>query len=337
MPHHAGVVKMDIWMTHISIEVFRFHDCCWVRYHALVASPRRAVALSLAMVVTSKAGACSAKRPSTKSSSAFERCNHRSIAILLLVLSSTQVICEMNGADVYGGPKASSHSVEPAFVLDSLARDSFFQYVQPGFSPFVCSRSSHELRHPLVLRFTDDAVLKLRSTKIPLVRVDASLFQIPDSETGDCPVHPPQPRSGVYTSSLAFNATALRVGGELHSQNTLRLQDMVLSYTGDEPAIMLLLCVWVSPTASPSDQQQQQQPMSTSKRLLHFLTKPAHQPLHHTCSPSFSASDVDMYFKGLCFCGGMVAARFPAGSTRHTFFSRELILWRALLPGQDLR
>jgi hypothetical protein len=105
------------------------------------------------------------------------------------------------------------HDSNASLFLQSLARDSFFHFVEPGFSPFICSRRAQHLHHPLVLRLTDEAVIKLRSTRASIFRIDAAILHSPDVDTGECPSHP-DPKSisniswyGTLSAHAAFSLT----------------------------------------------------------------------------------------------------------------------------------
>jgi hypothetical protein len=75
-------------------------------------------------------------------------------------------------------------------TLQSLAHDSFFHFVEPGFSPFICSRRAQHLHHPLVFRLTDEAFTELRVMRATILRIDAAILHTPDADTGECPSFP---------------------------------------------------------------------------------------------------------------------------------------------------
>jgi hypothetical protein len=114
-------------------------------------------------------------------------------AATLIILVLVPVGRTIDAASHDGTPSsltsALHHTNAPLF-LQSLARDSFFHFVEPGFSPFICSRRTQHLNHPLVLRLTDEAVIKLRSMRATIVRIDAAILIAPDADTGDCPSRP---------------------------------------------------------------------------------------------------------------------------------------------------
>ncbi len=111
--------------------------------------------------------------------------------LILLVLVPVGRIIDAASRD--GTPSslnsALHHTNAPLF-LQLLARDGFFHFVEPGFSPFICSRRTQHLNHPLVLRLTDEAVTKLRFMRATIIRIDAAILHAPDADTGDCPARP---------------------------------------------------------------------------------------------------------------------------------------------------
>jgi hypothetical protein len=90
--------------------------------------------------------------------------------------------------------RRASHAAEAfhdvhdtALFLTALARDTFFHFIEPSVSPFICSRSPLLVQHPLIFRLSDVAVEQLRTLRAAFLRVDVALFQAPDADTGTCP------------------------------------------------------------------------------------------------------------------------------------------------------
>ena len=88
---------------------------------------------------------------------------------------------------------APPSGLDATAFLNNLARDSFFHYEDPSFSPFICSRSPHVLHHPIVIRFTTEAVAKLRLLRAAVVRVDVGLYLAADADTDACAARPTAP------------------------------------------------------------------------------------------------------------------------------------------------
>ena len=88
---------------------------------------------------------------------------------------------------------APPSGLDATAFLNNLARDSFFHYEDPSFSPFICSRSPHMLHHPIVIRFTTEAVAKLRLLRAAVVRVDVGLYLAADADTDACAALPAAP------------------------------------------------------------------------------------------------------------------------------------------------
>ena len=88
---------------------------------------------------------------------------------------------------------APPSGLDATAFLNNLARDSFFHYADPSFSPFICSRSPHMLHHPIVIRFTTEAVAKLRLLRAAVVRVDVGLYLAADADTDACAALPAAP------------------------------------------------------------------------------------------------------------------------------------------------
>ena len=119
-------------------------------------------------------------------------------AVLLLLLLLKCCCCFRHNAaeDRHSDSAAAAappSGLDATAFLNNLARDSFFHYVDPSFSPFICSRSPHVMYHPIVLRFTTEAVTKLRLLRAAVVRVDVGLYLAADADTDACAALPAAP------------------------------------------------------------------------------------------------------------------------------------------------
>ena len=119
---------------------------------------------------------------------------HAQIGMLVLLLvsafSNNQRASAEHRIDMVAAAAYSSVGPDPTPFLNALARDDFFHFIEPSFSPFICSRNPLYMQHPIVLRLSDVAVAQLRAQRIPYLRVDVALFRAPDADTGTCPQQP---------------------------------------------------------------------------------------------------------------------------------------------------
>ncbi len=85
--------------------------------------------------------------------------------------------------------------------------------------------------------------------------------------------------------------------------NILRMPDMTFDFRqvkANLPGAVTasrLLCVWATAGTSPENLQQQL-PLRTSQRLLHFMVSDS-EAHHHVCSSPLNSSDVDTLMQGM--------------------------------------
>jgi hypothetical protein len=119
---------------------------------------------------------------------------HAQIGMLVLLLVSAFSNNHRASAEhrigMVGAAASSSVGPDTTPFLNAIARDDFFHFIEPSFSPFICSRNPLYMQHPIVLRLSDVAVAQLRAQRIPYLRVDVALFRAPDADTGTCPQQP---------------------------------------------------------------------------------------------------------------------------------------------------
>ena len=119
---------------------------------------------------------------------------HAQIGMLVLLLvsafSNNHRASAEHRIDMVAAAASSSVGPDTTPFLNAIARDDFFHFIEPSFSPFICSRNPLYMQHPIVLRLSDIAVAQLRAQRIPYLRVDVALFRAPDADTGTCPQQP---------------------------------------------------------------------------------------------------------------------------------------------------
>lgn len=109
--------------------------------------------------------------------------------LLVSALANNRASAE-NHIDIAAASAAPLVEPDTTAFLSAMARDNFFHFIEPSFSPFICSRSPFLMQHPIVLRLSDVAVAQLRIQRVAFLRVDVALFQAPDADTGSCPQLP---------------------------------------------------------------------------------------------------------------------------------------------------
>ena len=109
--------------------------------------------------------------------------------LLVSALANNRASAE-NHIDMVAASAAPLVEPDTTAFLSAMARDNFFHFIEPSFSPFICSRNPLLMQHPVVLRLSDVAVAQLRAKRIAYLRVDVALFRAPDADTGTCPQQP---------------------------------------------------------------------------------------------------------------------------------------------------
>ena len=201
--------------------------------------------------------------------------------------------------------RAGASGAEPD-VLNALARDTFFHYVEPGFSPFLCSREASYFRHPIVLRLSNSGLRKLQSLQAVFVHIDVGVFSVPDANTGSCPLLPTKstPDTGWYYSSRTVALNSLQPLEDTSSTNTssaanvVQMDDLRLQWydlPDESQTQSVLLCIWLTATKS-QQARPQQKPLRTAQRVLYALKHGIDQQHHTVCSRDFHATQVEHLF-----------------------------------------
>ena len=198
-------------------------------------------------------------------------------------------------------------------VLNALARNNFFHFIEPGFSPFLCTREASYFLHPIIFRVSNVGFWKLHSLQASFLRIDVGVFFIPDEHTGSCPSFPtkPGPKTGWYYSSRTIALSFLQPLENSSSMNTssaanvVQMDDFRLDWDSSdeskfEKSMSVLLCIWAT-AAKAQLALPQQKPLSATSRILYILVHGRAQQHHSVCSRDLDAKMVDHLFGSFSF------------------------------------